>query len=73
MLVKQKGDMSSPSGKLHNHLLTLNFVNVNETGNTAAEKLWSLQRTDELNLPVYHKDVLTSEWKSGSVFQSGRG
>lgn len=51
----------------YNDLLTLNFLNVCETGCIAAEKYQILERTSELNQPIYFKNVLTSEWKSGIV------
>ena len=53
--------------RLHNAFLTLNFLNANEKGTTAAERHWTIERTSELNQPVYFKDVLTSEWKPGDV------
>ena len=47
--------------------LTLNFLNANEKGTMATERHWIREKTSELNQPVYFKDVLTSEWKSGDV------
>lgn len=32
-----------------------------------------VEKAAELNLPVYVKDVLTSEWKLGFVLHLGRG
>ena len=32
-----------------------------------------MERTIELNQPVYIKDILTSEWKMGIVLHWGRG
>ena len=45
--------MESSRDRLNNALLTLNFLNVNETGNTAAEKHWTLERSAELNHPNF--------------------
>ena len=44
-------------------MLTLNFLNVNEKGTTAAERLCVIEKPVELNQPIYYKDVLISEWK----------
>ena len=63
MLNKQKRITKTPSDRLHNALLTLNFLNANEKGTTAAGRHWTIEKTAELNQPVYFKDVLTSEWK----------
>ena len=38
MLNKQKGVENDPKNRLHNTLLTLNFLNANEKGTTAAER-----------------------------------
>ena len=51
----------------------MNFLNANEKGTTAAEGHWIMEKTSELNQPVYFKDVLTSQWKSGDVLRWGRG
>ena len=32
-----------------------------------------MEKTSELNQPVYFKDVLTSQWKPGDVLCWGRG
>jgi hypothetical protein len=32
-----------------------------------------VERTTELNQPVYIKDILTSEWQIGNVLHWGRG
>lgn len=53
MPIKQKEDVRSPRERLNHVLLTLNFLNVNETGSTAAEKHWILERTARLKQPVY--------------------
>ena len=45
MLNKQKVITKTPRDKLHNILLTLNFLNVNEKGTTAAERLWTIEKT----------------------------
>ncbi|KAL6065033.1 hypothetical protein STEG23_028902 [Scotinomys teguina] len=73
MLDKQKGVTKTPRNRLHNALLTLNFLNANEKGTTAAERHWIIEKTAELNQPIYFKDVLTSEWKPGYVLRWGRG
>ena len=67
MLNKQKEMINTPRNILHNALLTLNFLNVNEKGTTAAEKHWIVEKTTELNQPIYFKDVLTSQWKPDHV------
>ena len=51
----------------------MNFLNANEEGTTAAERHWTIEKTTELNQPIYFKDVLTSEWQSGYVLHWGRG
>jgi hypothetical protein len=38
MIIEQQGHVRSPRDRLNNTLLTLTFLNVNETGNMAAEK-----------------------------------
>ena len=62
-----------PKDRLNNALLTLNFLNTNEEGTTAAERHWIIEKTMELNQPIYFKGVLTSEWKPGYVSRWGRG
>jgi hypothetical protein len=47
MLIKQKKGMRFPRDRLNNASLTLHFLNANETGSTAAEKHWILERTAE--------------------------
>ena len=73
MLNKQKGVEKAPRNRLHNALLTLNFLNANEKGTTAAERQWIMEKSAELNQPVYIKDVLTFQWKPGDVLRWGRG
>ena len=73
MLNKQKGVENAPRNRLHNALLTLNFLNANEKGTTAAERHWIMEKSAELNQLVYIKDVLTSQWKPGDVLHWGRG
>ena len=63
MLNKQKGMQSIPRNRLHNALLTLNFLNANEKGTTAAERHWIIVKCSELHQLVYFKNVLTSQWK----------
>ena len=72
MLNKQKRVENTPRNKLHNHLLTLNFLNANEKGTTAAKGCWIIEKSSELNQLVYFKDVLTSQWKPGDVLHWGR-
>ena len=60
MLNKQKGTTKTPRDKLHNALLTLNFLNANEEGTTAAERHWIIEKIMELNQPIYFKDVVTN-------------
>lgn len=43
----------------------LSFFKGNKEWITASERHWTVERTDELNQPVYFKDVLTSECKLG--------
>ena len=64
---------NAPRNRLHNALLTLNFLNANEKGTTAAERHWIMEKTSELNQLVYFKDVLTSQWRPGDVLRWGRG
>ncbi|MGE9714896.1 DDE-type integrase/transposase/recombinase [Escherichia coli] len=73
MLNKQAWKTKPPKHRLHNALLTLNFLNANEKGQTATERHWTMEKTAELNQPVYFKDVLTSTWKPGHVLRWGRG
>ena len=70
---KQKGVENTPRNRLHNALLTLNFLNTNEKGTTAAERHWIIEKSSELNQPVYFKDVLTLQWKPGDVLHWGMG
>ena len=67
MLNKQKEMENTPRNRLHNALLTLNFLNDNERGTTAAERHWIIEKTSELYQSLYFKDVLTSQWKPGDV------
>ncbi|ERE82837.1 putative Pol polyprotein [Cricetulus griseus] len=73
MLHRQAGKSKPPKHRLHNALLTLNFLNANDSGQTAAERHWTTEKTAEVNQPVYFKDVLTSVWKPGHVLRWGRG
>ncbi|ERE85983.1 Integrase, retroviral containing protein [Cricetulus griseus] len=73
MLNRQAWKTKPPKHRLHNALLTLNFLNANEKGQIAAERHWTTEKTAELNQPVYFKDVLTSVWKLGHVIRWGRG
>ena len=73
MLNKQKGVENAPRNRLHNALLTLNFLDANEKGTIAAERHWIMEKSTELNQPVYFKDVLTSQWKPRDVLHWGRG
>ncbi|CAO2640481.1 Gag-Pro-Pol polyprotein [Lemmus lemmus] len=72
MLNKQNGVENAPRNRLHNALLTLNFLNANEKGTIVAERYWIMEKSAELNQPVYFKDVLTSQWKP-DVLRWGRG
>ena len=73
MLNKQKGVENTPRNRLHNALLTLNFLKANEKGTTAAERHWILEKSSELNQSIYFKDMLISQWKPGDVLHWGRG
>ena len=73
MLNEQKGMENSPRSRLHNALLTSNFLNANEKRKTVAERWWIIEKTSELNQPVYFKDVLKSQWKPGDVLCWGKG
>ena len=73
MLNKQAWMTKPPKHRLHNALVTLNFLNANEKGKTNAERHWAKEKTAELNQPVYFKYVLTSVWKPGHVLCWGRG
>ena len=73
MLNKQKGVIKPPPrNRLHNALLTLNFLNANEKGTTAVERHWIVEKTTELDQLIDFKDVLTSEWKPGHVLTLGK-
>ena len=72
MLNKQTVVENAPRNKLHNALLTLNFLNRNEKGTTAAKRHWIMEKSAELNQLVYFNNTLTSEWKPGNVLQWGR-
>ena len=72
MLSKQKKMENTHRNRFHNALLTLNFLNANEKGTTASERHWIMEKTSELNQPVYFEDVLTSQWKPGDVLHWGR-
>ncbi|CAO2626045.1 Gag-Pro-Pol polyprotein [Lemmus lemmus] len=72
MLNKQNGMENIPRNRLHSVVLTLDFLNANEKGTTAAERHWIIQKSSELNQRVYFKDVLTSQWKPGDVLLLGR-
>ena len=73
MLNKQKGVENTSRNRLHNALLTLNFLNANEKGTIAAERHLIMEKSSELNQPIYFKDVLTSQWKPGDVLHWRRG
>ena len=64
---------NTPRNRLYNALLILNFLSANEKGTTATERHWILEKSAELNQPIYFKDVLTSQWKPGDVLHWGRG
>ena len=63
---------NTPRNRSHNALLTLNFLNTNEKGTTAAERHWIREKSSELNQLVYFKDVLISQWKPEDVLHWGR-
>ena len=44
MLNKQKVMINTSRNRLHNALLTLNFLNANEKGTTAAERHWIVEK-----------------------------
>ena len=44
ILNKQKGIIKTLINRLHNALLTLNFLNANEKGTTAAERHWIVEK-----------------------------
>ena len=46
--------------RLYSALLTLNFLSANEKGTTAAERHWIIEKSSDLNQPVYFKDVSPS-------------
>lgn len=73
MLYKQAGGTKTPKNRICKILLTLNFLNSNEKGKTAAERHWTIEKISKLNQPVYFKDVLTSVWKPGYVLRWGKG
>ena len=63
MLNRQVGSTRNPKDRLHSALLTLNLLNTSEQNTPPAERHWVVERTIELNQPVYIKDILTSECK----------
>ena len=58
---------------MHKAPLTLNFLNANDKGATAVEKLWIIGKTSELYQLTSFKAVLTTEWKTGHVLCWGKG
>ena len=70
MMLYRNGSFSHT---IHNALLPLNIPNANEKGTKAAERHWKIEKSAELNKPIYFKDVLTSQWKPGDVLHWGRG
>ena len=52
-VTQTKMDKKTSRNRLHNALLTLNFLNANEKRTTAAERHWTIEKTLELNQPVY--------------------
>ena len=73
MLSKQKGIINTPRNRLHNALLTLNFLNANEKGAIAVNRDWIVGKTLGLNQAVYFKHVQTSKVKPGHVLLWGNG
>ena len=73
MLNKQKGMKNTPRNRLHNALLTLDFLNVNEKGTTAAERHWIIEKTTEFNQLIYFKDVLTLRMETRTCVMLGKG
>lgn len=65
---KTKRKNKGPRGRIQCAPLTLDFLNINKRGPTAAKSHWIKGKTVELNHPIYYKDVLTSEWKSANVW-----
>lgn len=65
---KTKRKNKGPRGRLNHAPLTLDFLNINKRGPTAAKRHWIKGKTVELNHPIYYKDVLTSEWKSANLW-----
>ena len=49
MLNKQKGMENTLRNRLHNALLTLNFLNANEKGTTVTERHWIIAKSSKLN------------------------
>lgn len=48
-------------------------MNANKAGTTAAERHCFTEKKMKLDHPVYFKDALTSEWKSGNALYWRRG
>lgn len=57
---------------MYNALLTLNFLNPIQREQQLRRDC-TIEKTTELNQPVYFKDVLTSEQTPGNVLPWGRG
>ena len=69
---KQKGPLCSLLSEgwfIYGHrpnsaLLSLHFTNVNKKGITASKRQWVIKKTVELNLSIYIKNMLNTEWIS---------
>lgn len=67
-VLKRKKTQQKPRGRTNSVQLTLNFLNVNEKGITAAERYWAIEKAVEFNQPIYYTDVFTSEWIPAKAF-----
>lgn len=66
-LLKQKGGyggIETPHMRIHRTLLTLNFLNLNDTGSSAANRHWVQEK------PAFYKNDM-GEWESGMVQRWG--
>ena len=48
-------------------MLTLYFTNVIKKVTTASKRQWVIEKTVELNLPIYIKKMVTTEWISSNI------
>lgn len=74
MLTKQKrGDaLHTPRNRVHTALFTLNFLNLDEQGTTAAQRHWQKQISAELRQPVFYQNETINTWDPAVVLRWGQ-